>query len=574
MSSQYYKATAYVGTGTHHDVEVTIPLVGPQGPAGEAGGGAVESVNGQTGVVVLAAVNVGAAATSHTHGNLTNAGAIGTTSGLPVKTGTSGVIEAGAFGTSAGQFAEGNHTHTPASLGAAQAVTDIELTPNGTTTITTAQLPARGIAYTDGAMNFTVNLPTPNIRQSGLTFSIKRELEGEGGEVFITVVHNAATLVIIELEEAEGSWDFFWDGYEWTWNNTYFLRSTPSRTLLLPQSSGTLALTQQSDDSFRILGSVDQTKRVAFEVDGLSSGTTRTLTVPNASGTLALTQQSSDMEITDSTKGIILKSANNTRWRITINNDGTLSRAALALMTLLAFATSGMAQVRDMVTDTNGNIVTGRTNELTLTNNLRFGTLTNANAQTAIIGTNGALSAGSVPSGAAANGALLTADGAGSSSFVASKTTVLVTTNDSNRTNTSSATDTNNNESALSTITLDANSIYNISYSVLVTSAGTNGWAGWLDITTNALIGAPLGRGGRANFTFTDITITAAGGRGLATLPAQGSAFTNGVFAGSVLLRIGNTNSALTFRWAQNTSGSNVTTMLSNSVLIIEKIWP
>jgi hypothetical protein len=57
----------------------------------------------------------------------------------------------------------------------------------------------------------------------------------------------------------------------------------------LPQSSGTLALTQQRDDSFRILGSVDQTKKVAFEVDGLSSGTTRTLTVPNASGTLALT---------------------------------------------------------------------------------------------------------------------------------------------------------------------------------------------------------------------------------------------------------------------------------------------
>jgi hypothetical protein len=50
--------------------------------------------------------------TSHTHGNLTNGGAIGTTSGLPIKTGTSGVLEAGAFGTSAGQFAEGNHTHS------------------------------------------------------------------------------------------------------------------------------------------------------------------------------------------------------------------------------------------------------------------------------------------------------------------------------------------------------------------------------------------------------------------------------------------------------------------------------
>jgi hypothetical protein len=48
------------------------------------------------------------AAASHTHGNLTNAGAIGTTANLPLKTGTNGVIEAGSFGTSAGSFCEGN----------------------------------------------------------------------------------------------------------------------------------------------------------------------------------------------------------------------------------------------------------------------------------------------------------------------------------------------------------------------------------------------------------------------------------------------------------------------------------
>ena len=46
--------------------------------------------------------------TSHTHGNLTNDGKIGTTSGLPLKTGTAGVVEAGSFGTSAGTFCEGN----------------------------------------------------------------------------------------------------------------------------------------------------------------------------------------------------------------------------------------------------------------------------------------------------------------------------------------------------------------------------------------------------------------------------------------------------------------------------------
>jgi hypothetical protein len=45
---------------------------------------------------------------NHTHGNLTNDGKIGTTANLPLKTGTNGVIEAGSFGTAAGSFCEGN----------------------------------------------------------------------------------------------------------------------------------------------------------------------------------------------------------------------------------------------------------------------------------------------------------------------------------------------------------------------------------------------------------------------------------------------------------------------------------
>ena len=45
---------------------------------------------------------------SHTHGNLTNSGAVGTTANLPLKTGTNGVVEAGAFGTGAGEFCAGD----------------------------------------------------------------------------------------------------------------------------------------------------------------------------------------------------------------------------------------------------------------------------------------------------------------------------------------------------------------------------------------------------------------------------------------------------------------------------------
>jgi hypothetical protein len=49
-----------------------------------------------------------AATSTHTHGNITNAGAIGSTSGLPIITTTSGVLTVGAFGTSAGSFCQGN----------------------------------------------------------------------------------------------------------------------------------------------------------------------------------------------------------------------------------------------------------------------------------------------------------------------------------------------------------------------------------------------------------------------------------------------------------------------------------
>lgn len=45
---------------------------------------------------------------SHAHGNITNAGAIGTVSGLPILTTTAGVLTTGAFGTSAGSFCQGN----------------------------------------------------------------------------------------------------------------------------------------------------------------------------------------------------------------------------------------------------------------------------------------------------------------------------------------------------------------------------------------------------------------------------------------------------------------------------------
>lgn len=54
----------------------------------------------------------GAVTSKQKIGNITTSGKIGSTSGLPIKTGSSGTLEAGSFGTTAGTFAEGNHTHS------------------------------------------------------------------------------------------------------------------------------------------------------------------------------------------------------------------------------------------------------------------------------------------------------------------------------------------------------------------------------------------------------------------------------------------------------------------------------
>jgi hypothetical protein len=108
--------------------------------------GTLALANGGTGSTTAAGArtNLGVAATSHTHGNITNAGAIGTTAVLPIITGASGVLQAGSFGTTAGTFAQGNDARIASSIASAgtrtitdeQIMTEAEyaaITPNPTT---------------------------------------------------------------------------------------------------------------------------------------------------------------------------------------------------------------------------------------------------------------------------------------------------------------------------------------------------------------------------------------------------------------------------------------------------------
>jgi hypothetical protein len=66
-----------------------------------------------SGTLAITSIPIGTTSTTvargnHTHGNITNAGAIGSTAILPIITGTSGVLQAGSFGTTEGSFCQGN----------------------------------------------------------------------------------------------------------------------------------------------------------------------------------------------------------------------------------------------------------------------------------------------------------------------------------------------------------------------------------------------------------------------------------------------------------------------------------
>lgn len=105
------------------------------------GGGAVESVNGQTGEVVLDAEDVGAAEETHSHviGDLPT-GTSGTTVALGNHTHAASAVTSGQFaiaqiptGTTSSTVALGDHTHNGLMTGSATAVADAAGdTPTGT----------------------------------------------------------------------------------------------------------------------------------------------------------------------------------------------------------------------------------------------------------------------------------------------------------------------------------------------------------------------------------------------------------------------------------------------------------
>jgi hypothetical protein len=144
---------------------------------------------------------------SHTHGNISNTGAIGSTANLPLITTTSGVITVGSFGTDANTFCQGNDsrlsdartplahnqawstiTSTPTTL-SGYGITDAQASDSDLNAI--AALAANGIIVRSGTGTAAVRTITGTANQITVTNG-----DGVGGNPVLSLpqnIHSGAT---------------------------------------------------------------------------------------------------------------------------------------------------------------------------------------------------------------------------------------------------------------------------------------------------------------------------------------------------------------------------------------------
>ena len=269
-------------------------------------------------------------------------------------------------------------------------------------------------------------------------------------------------------------------------------------------------------------------------------------------GSFTTLSASNDMEITDNTKGVVLKSPNNTRYRLTVSNSGLPIFTALLLLLLAQLAP---AQNIGMATDTNGTILTDRTNTLTFTNTVSL----------------------PISSGAATTNSLLTADGAGGSAFVASRTVTRFTTNDQTKTNwaNNAASQTTNNDPQMGSWALDANSMYRVEYAVAWVATTNSGLNHALGFSTNlSEFNQRSGVGQAANTTVTAINLST--NATVFSLPSGTAAGTGGRFAvaGFVYVLTSSNANTMTYRWYPISNVADATTLIRSSMVSVTKMAP
>jgi hypothetical protein len=202
------------------------------------------------------------AAASHTHGNLTNAGAIGTTANLPLKTGTNGVVEAGAFGTAAGSFCAGDDARlsdarTPSSTLAHKA----SHATGGTDALAPSDIGAQSIFLTEDLGTVTANVTltaarakiyTVNTTTSGLRILLPTTdvLAGDVVTIRFTSVTGQS------LTPVRGSTSGFFTNDILTGQQVTFIAASTSSTswteTLVDRHPATSSLVFSSDNTFPV----------------------------------------------------------------------------------------------------------------------------------------------------------------------------------------------------------------------------------------------------------------------------------------------------------------------------------
>jgi hypothetical protein len=232
-----------------------------------------------------------------------------------------------------------------------------------------------------------------------------------------------------------------------------------------------------------------------------------------------------------------------------------------------------------LVTDTNGTVVSSRTNPLTFTNDIRIGQLTNATGPNLVVAsTNGTLSTGSVPSGGAPEGAVLTVVG-GQYAGVASRTVTQALTNDQTKTSwtTNSINQAGNTESSpLSSWTIDAGATYEVKYRVRFESDITNAIAHGIVLPAYTNY-APqtAGIGTTAGNSISVITSTTNATQMWFPFPwtPTGGSQTNRSVSGSFIFR-SEADTTMVYSWCPGSNITNPILLKAGAVISVTKIAP
>jgi hypothetical protein len=192
---------------------ITASLTGTASGNAPATGIAPSAITGTAVITTDSRLSDSRTPSSHTHGNITNAGAIGTTSGVPLITGTSGVLQAGSFGTAAGTFCQGNDTRlsnarTPTAHDHSAAEITSGTLANARTTATNANtataIVARDIAGDFSAGRITSSQTIP--RNGSLIFqdALGLDFELRGNSINDKLFLRASGGDILEIDATNG----------------------------------------------------------------------------------------------------------------------------------------------------------------------------------------------------------------------------------------------------------------------------------------------------------------------------------------------------------------------------------